>query len=169
MSHYPSEFDPFFLSIWTSLSVWTLLQIPQTPGGHWPWKGVWGCTAQKTPFSHLSCSSQGSHFKQKSLKVSSQDPLLRKKNEKFSLYSLSFYQNFSSWAPKFENFCSQDPSFKGKNQFASPSLWKSGPHTPTWKKVECPPQVQTTESHSFQNVNIPIPPVSILQMNHTLA
>ena len=34
-------------------------------GGHWPRKGVWGCAALKTPFSRLSCSSQGSHFKQK--------------------------------------------------------------------------------------------------------
>ena len=38
-----------------------------TPGGgHWPRKGVWGCAALKTPFSLLSCHSQGSHFKQKS-------------------------------------------------------------------------------------------------------
>ena len=35
-------------------------------GGHWPRKGVWGCAALKTPFSRLSCRSQGSHFKQKS-------------------------------------------------------------------------------------------------------
>ena len=34
--------------------------------GHWPRKGVWGCAALKTPFSCLSCSSQGSHFKHKS-------------------------------------------------------------------------------------------------------
>ena len=29
--------------------------------------------------------------------------------------------------------------FSPKTQFASPTLRKSGPHTPTWKKVECPP------------------------------
>ena len=38
-------------------------------------------------------------------------------------------------------FCSQAPLFRGKCQFASPTLRKSGPHTPTWKKVECPPGV----------------------------
>ena len=92
-------------------------------------------------------------------RVSSQDPLLRKFGN-FSLYSLSFHPNFSSQAPKFGNFQltspqiwkfsahkppnleifrSQAPLFRGKCQFASPTLRKSGPHTPTWKKVECPP------------------------------
>ena len=125
-------------------------------GGHWPRKGVWGCAALKTPFSRLSCRSQGSHFKQR---VSSQDPLLRKFGI-FSLNSLNFHPNVSSQAPKFGNFQlpslqiwkfsahkppnleifrSQAPLFRGKCPFASPTLWKSGPHTPTWKKVECPP------------------------------
>ena len=94
-----------------------------------------------------------------SKRVSSQDPLLRKFGN-FSLYSLNFHPNFSSQAPKFGNFQltspqiwkfsahkppnleifrSQAPLFRGKCQFASPTLRKSGPHTPTWKKVECPP------------------------------
>ena len=93
-----------------------------------------------------------------SKRVSSQDPLLRKFGN-FSLYSL-FCPNFSSQAPKFENFeltslqiwklsahnppnleifSSQAPLFRGKYPFASPRLQKSGPHTPTWKKVECSP------------------------------
>ena len=88
-----------------------------------------------------------------SKRVSSQDPLLRKFGN-FSLYRLSFYQFFSYQAPKFENFqltspkiwkflvhkppnlesfSSQAPSFRGKYQFASPILRKSGPHTLTWK------------------------------------
>ena len=92
-------------------------------------------------------------------RVSSQDPLLRKFGN-FSLYSLNFHPNFSSQAPTFgifqltspqigkfsahkppnwEIFRSQAPLFRGKCQFASPTLRKSGPHTPTWKKVECPP------------------------------
>ena len=92
-------------------------------------------------------------------RVSSQDPLLRKFRI-FSLYSLNFCQNFSSQAPKFGNFqltspqiwkfsvhkplnlevfSSQAPSFRCKYQFASPTLQKSGPHTYTSKKVECPP------------------------------
>ena len=44
----------------------TVFQKHQGPRGHWPRKGVWGCAALKTPFSRLSCRSQGSHFKQKS-------------------------------------------------------------------------------------------------------
>ena len=92
-------------------------------------------------------------------RVSSQDPLLRKFGN-FSLYSLNFHSHFSSQAPTFGNFQltspqigkfsahkppnleifrSQAPLFRGKCQFASPTLRKSGPHTPTWKKVECPP------------------------------
>ena len=49
---------------------------------------------------------------------------------------------FSSQAPKFWNFRSQAPLFRGKCQFASPTLRKSRPHTPTWNKVECPPWAQ---------------------------
>ena len=94
-----------------------------------------------------------------SKRVSSQDPLLRKFGN-FSLNSLNFHPKFSSQAPKFGNFQltspqiwkfsahkppyleifhSQAPLFRGKCQFASPTLRKSGPHTPTWNKVECPP------------------------------
>ena len=56
-------------------------------GGHWPRKGVWGCAALKTPFSRLSCRSQGSHFKQKS--QFTRCPLLRKFGN-LSLNSLNF-------------------------------------------------------------------------------
>ena len=94
-----------------------------------------------------------------SKRVSSQDPLLRKFG-KFSLNSLNFHPIFSSQAPKFwhfqltspqiwkfsahkppnlEIFRSQAPLFRGKCQFASPTLRKSGPHTPTWKKLSAPP------------------------------
>ena len=92
-----------------------------------------------------------------SKRVSSQDPLLRNFGN-FSLYSLNFTQIlaheppnleifssqapnleiFSSQAPKFGNFLLTSPPFRDKCQFASPTLRKSGPHTPTWKKVECP-------------------------------
>ena len=86
-----------------------------------------------------------------SKRVSSQDPLLRKFGN-FSLYSLNFCPNFSFQAPKFGNFqltspqiwkfsdhklpnleifSSQAPLFRGKCQFASPTLRKSRPHTPT--------------------------------------
>ena len=87
-----------------------------------------------------------------SKRVSSQDHLLRKFGN-LSLYSLNFHPNFSSQAPKWkfsahkppnlEIFPSQAPLFRGKCQFASPTLQKSGPYTPTWKKVECPPGVKS--------------------------
>ena len=133
-----------------------VLTYMSCPGGHWPRKGVWECAALKTPFSRLSCRSQGSHFKQKSQFTR---PLLRTFRN-FSLNSLNFHPKFSSQAPKFGNFqltspqiwkfsahkppnleifSSQAPLFRGKCQFTSPTLRKSGPHTPTWKKVECPP------------------------------
>ena len=100
--------------------------------------------------------------------VSSQDPLLRKFGN-FSLYSLNFCPNFSSQAPKFGNFqlsspqiwtfsvhkpsnseifSSQAPSFRGKYQCVSPTLRKSEPHTPTWKKVMCPPRVSPPSARS---------------------
>ena len=111
-----------------------------------------------------------------SKRVSSQDPLLRKFGN-FSLSSLNFHPNFSSQTPKFGNFQltspqiwkfsahkppnleifhSQAPLFRGKCQFASPTLRKSWPHTPTWKKSWVPPprdpdrmwNVTTTKTNS---------------------
>ena len=121
------------------------------------WK-IQVCGLQNTGlyFQRLACLRKGPIS---SKRVSSQDPLLRKFGN-FSLNSLNFCSNFSSQAPKFGNFQltspqilkfsvhkppnleifrSQAPLFRGKCQFASPTLRKSGPHTPTWKKVECPP------------------------------
>ena len=115
------------------------------PGGHWPRKGVRGCAALKTPFSRLSCSSQGPIS---SKIVSLQDPLLRK-FWNFSLNSLNFCPNFSSQAPKFvDTFSSQASKFRHfqfkftspKSEiFSSQAPPQSGQHTPTWKKIECPP------------------------------
>ena len=58
---------------------------------------------------------------------------------KFSAHKPPNLEIFSWQAPNLEIFRSQAPLFRGKCQFASPALRKSGPHTPTWKKVECPP------------------------------
>ena len=125
-------------------------------GGHWPRKGYGDVRPWRPPF-HASPAARKGPISSK--RVSSQDPLLRKFGN-FSLYSLNFHPNFSSQASKFGNFQltspqiwkfsahkppnleifrSQAPLFRGKCQFASPTLRKSGPHTPTWKKVECPP------------------------------
>ena len=55
--------------------------------------------------------------------------------------------------PNLENFRSQAPLFRGKCQFASPTLRKSVPHTPTWKKVKCPPPstFQVQKSFNYNN------------------
>ena len=119
-------------------------------------RGYGDVRPRRPPF-HTSPAARKGPISSK--RVSSQDPLLRK-FDNFSLYSLNFHPNFSSQAPKFGNFqltspkileifSSQAPKFgnfplasplfRGKCQFASPTLRKSGPHTPTWKKVECPP------------------------------
>ena len=116
------------------MKIWT------RTGGHWPRKGVWGCAALKTPFSRLSCRSQGSHFKQKS--QFTRPPFDSENLEILACTASIFTQiwKFSAHKPpNLEIFRSQAPLFRGICQFASPTLRKSGPHTPTWKKVECPP------------------------------
>ena len=126
-------------------------------GGHWPRKGVWGCAALKTPFSHLSCHSQGSHFKQKSQFTR---PPFEKIWEILASTTSIFTQILAHKPPNLEIFRSQAPKF-GNFQLTSPQIWKFSthkppfserqmsvhkphsleirPHTPTWKKVECPP------------------------------
>ena len=133
----------------------TLSERP--PGGGTDLERGYGDVRPWRPPFHASPAARKGPISSK--RVSSQDPLLRKFGN-FSLYSLYFHPNFSSQAPKFGNFQltspqiwkfsahnppnleifrSQAPLFRGKCQFASPTLRKSGPHTPTWKKVECPP------------------------------
>ena len=50
-----------------------------------------------------------------------------------------FGQNFSSQDANFPNFRSLDPSFFKENPLPRPYFWKPVWHTPTKKKVECPP------------------------------
>ena len=103
------------------------------------------CGSEETPFSRLSCSSQGSHFKQKSQFTR---PLLRKFGN-FSLYSLNFFTEILAHKPlNLEIFSSQAPKF-GNFQFTSPQIWKFSvykPHTleiqaahPYLKKSRVPP------------------------------
>ena len=58
-----------------------------------------------------------------SIRVSSQDPLLRK-FWNFSLYSLNFHPNFSAQAPKFGSF-----------QLTSPQIWKFSAHKPPFSET----------------------------------
>ena len=101
-----------------------------SPGGHCLRKGVWGCAALRPPFYASPVVRKGPIS---SLRVSSQDPLLRKFGN-FSLYSLNFHPNFSSQAPKFGNFqfTRQTPKF-GNFQFTSPPFQRQilvcKPHT----------------------------------------
>ena len=88
----------------------------------------------KPPFPCFSCSLQGSHFKQNSLKISSQDPF-SEKFQNFSLVCLKFCLNFSSQIPKFENFSSQAPSFSWSPLFLSSVTYFPNyvTHRPKWK------------------------------------
>ena len=88
--------------------------------GHWSRKGVWGCAALKTPFSRLSCHSQGSHFKQNS--QFTRPPF--EKIWKFKPLQPQFSPNFSSRAPKFGNF-----------QLTSPQIWKFSAHNPPFSEA----------------------------------
>ena len=106
--------------------------------GHWPPKGVWGCAALKTPFLRLSCSSQGSHLKQKSFWAThfTRHPL-GKINKNFSFYSLNFCPNFSS-SPQIWKFQFKRPLFQRQRSVRKPhtlEIWAAHPYL---KKVECP-------------------------------
>ena len=125
-------------------------------GGHWPRKGVWGCAALKTPFSRLSCSSQGSHFKQESVHKT---PLWENLEILASTASV-FAQILALKPPNLEIVRLQAPKL-GNFQFTSPQIWKFSVHRPPFskansslqaphfgnpgrtplpeKKVECPP------------------------------
>ena len=53
----------------------------------------------------------------------------------FSAHKPPNLELFSSQASKFGTFQLTSPLSRGKYQFTSPTLRKSGPHTPTWKKL----------------------------------
>ena len=82
--------------------------------------------------------------------LSSKAPLLRK-NGKFSLSSPQIWkfsvhkppklEIFSSQAPKFGNFQFKSPPFQRQLSVHKPPLQKSGPHTPTKKKLSAPPNI----------------------------
>ena len=58
----------------------------------------------------------------------------------FSVNKTPNFEFFSSQDPKFWNFQFIRPPFGGNDQFTSPTLQKSWPHTPTLKKGECLPR-----------------------------
>ena len=50
--------------------------------------------------------------------------------------------NFQFTGPQIWKFSAHEPPFQRQVSVRNPSLRKSGPHTPTWKKVECPPRLE---------------------------
>ena len=106
---------------------------PETPGGHSHWKGVWGCAAVMTPFFQASRRSLAHQF---TVNAPLLCPLFSI-SRKFLHFQPCFGQNFSSLEP---NFCSQDPHFLKENPLPRPYILKPAWHTPTKKKVECPPR-----------------------------
>ena len=127
-------------------------------GGHWPRKGVWGCAALKTPFSSLSCRSQGSYFKQKSLftrphfekswKFSPLQPqflpkfkLTSPQSWKFSAHKPTNLEIFSSQAPKFGNFPLTSPLFQRQMSVRKAPHFGNPGRTPLpEKKLSAPPR-----------------------------
>ena len=115
------------------------LEMPyshQIPGGHWPRKGVWGCTAVMTPFFQASRRSLAYQF-------AIIAPLLCPPFSNFRKifnFQPCFGQNFSSQDANFPNFHSLDPSFFKENPLLRPYFLKPVWHIPTQKKVECPPR-----------------------------
>ena len=87
-----------------------------SPGGTDLERGYGDVRPWRPPF-HASPAARKGPISSK--RVSSQDPALLRKFGNFSLYSLNFHPNFSSQAPKFENF-----------QLTSPQIWTFSAHKP---------------------------------------
>ena len=170
------------LPLWFILSseIFFLKTIGARGGGTDLERGYGDVRPWRPPFHACPAARKGPISSQR---VSSQDPLLRKFGN-FSLNILNFHPNFSSQAPKFGNFQltspqiwkfsahkppnleffrSQAPLFRGKCQFASPTLRKSWPHTPTWKKLSAPPGGFSHQNRTWmclpdlENLTISIP------------
>ena len=107
----------------------------ESPGGHWPRKGVWGCAAVMTPFFQASQRSLAYQF---TIIASLLWPPFSN-FRKFFHFQPCFGQNFSSQDANFPNFRSLDPSFFKENPFPRPYFWKTVWHIPTKKKLSAPP------------------------------
>ena len=105
------------------------------PGGHSHWKGVWGCAAVMTPFFQASRRSLAHQFTINALLLC---PLLSIFRH-FLHFQPCFGQNFSSLDPNFSKFLFPRPHFLKENPLPRPYILKPAWHTPTKKKVDCPP------------------------------
>ena len=139
--------------------------------GHWPRKRVWGCATLKTPFHASLVVRKGTISSKNNLNSVNYKTPFEKKIEILAS-TASIFAQIKISSPIVENFCSQDPSFRGKNKFASPTLQKPGPHTPASEKVECPLSVTIGEMFDLLSIVISkfhkLPYVMPLQTPHYL-
>ena len=105
-------------------------------GGHSHWKGVWGCAAVMTPFFQASCRSLAHQFTLNAPLLCPLFSIFRK----FLHFQPCFGQNSSSLDPNFSKFSFPRPPFFQENPLPRPYILKPAWHTPTKKKVECPPR-----------------------------
>ena len=105
------------------------------PEGHSHWKGVWGCAAVMTPFFQASRSSLAHQFTLNAPLLCLLFSIFRK----FLHFQPCFYQNSSSLDLNFSQFSFLRPPFFQENPLPRPYIFKPAWHTPTKKKVECPP------------------------------
>ena len=125
------------------------LRVVAPGGGNWPRKGVWGCAALKTPFSRLSCLSQGSHFKQKS--QFTRPPF--EKIWKFSAHKPPKFGNFQLTSPQNWKFSAHKPLKFGNFQLTRPQIWKFSAHKPPFSEAN----VSSQASHFGNPGRTPLP------------
>ena len=129
--------------------VTTLDSLGMVPGGHSHWRGVWGCAAVMTPFFQASRRSLAHQFTVNAPLLYPLFSIFRK----FLHFQPCFGQNSSSLDPKFSKFSFPRPSFFKENPLPRPYILKPAWHTPTKKKVECPPRGYGVLVYDF-NVDI---------------
>ena len=113
-------------------------------GGHSHWKGVWGCAAVMTPFFQTSHRSLAYQFTVNAPLLCPLFSIFRK----FLHFQPFFGQNYSSLDPNFSKFSFLRPLFFKENPLPRPYILKPAWHTPTKKKVECPPPPRVLNSSS---------------------
>ena len=144
-----------------------MICLDKSGGWQWPRKGVWGCAALKTPFSCLSCSSQESHFKQKSQFTRSP---FWENLEILASTAPIFTQILAHKPPNLEIFSSQAPKF-GNFQFTSPQIWKFSVHKPPFQRqisVRKPHTSQIQAAHPYLKKRWVSPPRQITGLNHVI-
>ena len=129
-------------------------------GGHWPRRG-YGDAALKTPFSRLSCRSQGSHFKQKS--QFTRPPFDSENLEILACTASIFTQIIAHKPPNLEIFSSQ-----------APQIWKFSAHKPPFSEAYVSSQAthfgNPAAAHPYLKKSwVPPPPGSLVVISSTTA